>query len=161
MVQFASQLPYYVLWASLTSLPRGCVLYGRVLSRVYRLEENSLVAEGYGLSSGIRGHGNFLKLICAEMESGAFWDTILRDVTVVFYFFFSCDHIPCHILSLDWEYLVHVRWARRVWIIFPIYSLIPVTRTLYNSNLPLTRSNLRFPWDRFLYNFTLDNSNSR
>ena len=30
------------------------------------------MAEGYGLSSGIRGHGNFLKLMCAEMESGAF-----------------------------------------------------------------------------------------
>ena len=41
------------------------------------------------------------------------------------------------------------------------YSRIPVTRTLYNSNLPLTRSNLHFPSDRFLYNFTLDNSNSR
>ena len=41
------------------------------------------------------------------------------------------------------------------------YNRIPVTRTLYNSNLPLTRSNLHFPSDRFLYNFTLDNSNSR
>ena len=26
--------------------------------------------------------GNFLKWICAEMQSGAFWDTILRNVTV-------------------------------------------------------------------------------
>ena len=39
------------------------------------------------------------------------------------------------------------------------YSRIPVTQTLYNSNLPLTRNNLHFPSDRFLYNFTLDNSN--
>ena len=28
-----------------------------------------------------------------------------------------------------------------------------------NSNLPLTRSNFHYPSDRFLYNFTLDNSN--
>ena len=41
------------------------------------------------------------------------------------------------------------------------YSRLPVTRTLYNSNLPLTRSNFQFPSDHFLYNFTLDNSNSR
>ena len=41
------------------------------------------------------------------------------------------------------------------------YSRIPVTRTLYNSNLPLTRNNLHFPSDRFLHNFILDNSNSR
>ena len=33
------------------------------------------------------------------------------------------------------------------------------TRTLDNSNLPLTRSNFRFPSGHFLYNFTLDNSN--
>ena len=38
------------------------------------------------------------------------------------------------------------------------YSRIPVTRTLYNSNLPLTRNNLHFPSDRFLHNFILDNS---
>ena len=40
-----------------------------------------------------------------------------------------------------------------------ICSRIPVTRTLCNWNLPLTRSDLRFPSDRLLYNFTLDNSN--
>ena len=40
-----------------------------------------------------------------------------------------------------------------------VYSQLPVTRTLYNSNLPLTRINFHFPSDRFLYNFTLDNSN--
>ena len=42
-----------------------------------------------------------------------------------------------------------------------MYSQIPVTQTLYNSNLPLTQSNLHFPSDRFLFNFTLSNSNSR
>ena len=40
-----------------------------------------------------------------------------------------------------------------------VYSRLPVTRTLYNSNLPLTRSNFYFPSEHFLYNFTLDNSN--
>ena len=34
-----------------------------------------------------------------------------------------------------------------------------VTRTLNNSNLPLTRNNFCFPTGHFLYNFTLDNSN--
>ena len=43
-------------------------------------------------------------------------------------------------------------------------SRLPVTRTLDNSNLPLTRRNFHFPSDHFLYNFTsttrtLDNSN--
>ena len=35
-----------------------------------------------------------------------------------------------------------------------IYSRLTATRTLYNSNLPLTRarSNFHFPSDRFLYN---------
>ena len=42
-----------------------------------------------------------------------------------------------------------------------IYSRLPVTRTLYISNLPLTQSNFHFPSNRFLYNFTLDNSNSQ
>ena len=39
-----------------------------------------------------------------------------------------------------------------------LYSRLPVTRTLYNSNLPLTRSNFHFPSEHFLYNFTLENS---
>ncbi len=34
-----------------------------------------------------------------------------------------------------------------------------VTRTLDNSNLPLTRTNFRFPSGHFLYNFTLANPN--
>ena len=32
--------------------------------------------------------GNCLKRICAEMQSGAFWDTILRNVIVVFHLIF-------------------------------------------------------------------------
>ena len=42
-----------------------------------------------------------------------------------------------------------------------IYSRLPVTRTLYIPNLPLTQSNFHFPSNSFLYNFTLDNSNSQ
>ena len=39
-------------------------------------------------------------------------------------------------------------------------AILPlVTRTLHNSNLPLTRTNFPFPSRHFLYNFTLDNSN--
>ena len=59
----------------------------RVLSRIYRLGEKSRVAEGYEFPRGIRGDvppGNFFKWICAEpeMQFGASWATILRDVTV-------------------------------------------------------------------------------
>ena len=42
-----------------------------------------------------------------------------------------------------------------------IYGRLPVTRTLYISNLPLTQSNFHFPSNCFVYNFTLDNSNSQ
>ena len=35
----------------------------------------------------------------------------------------------------------------------------PGNSTLYNSNLPLTRTNFHFPSDHFPYNFTLDDSN--
>ena len=38
---------------------------------------------------------------------------------------------------------------------------LPITRTLANSNLVLTRINFPFLSGHFLYNFTLDNSNSR
>ena len=60
-------------------------------------------------------------------------------------------------LSVDGMQLTKVERER----VLGVYSRLPVTRTLHNSNLPLTRSNFHFPSDRFLYNFTLDNSNSR
>ena len=44
-------------------------------------------SRSYG-GPGACSPGNFLKWICAEMQSGAFWDPILRNVTVVFYFIF-------------------------------------------------------------------------
>ena len=37
--------------------------------------------------------------------------------------------------------------------------LLSVTRTLDNSNLPLTRTNFHFPSGHFVYNLTLNNSN--
>ena len=40
-----------------------------------------------------------------------------------------------------------------------MYSRLLVTRTPYNLNLQLTRSNFHFPSDHLLYNFTLDSSN--
>ena len=53
-----------------------------VLSGMYFLGEKSQVAEGHKLLRGVRGHAplNFFKWICAEMQSGAYWDTILRNV---------------------------------------------------------------------------------
>ena len=43
--------------------------------------------------------------------------------------------------------------------LFFTYSRIPVTWTLYKSNLPLTRSNFQFSSDHFPHNLTPDNSN--
>ena len=60
-------------------------------------------------------------------------------------------------LSVDGMQLTKVEPER----VLGVYSRLPVTRTLHNSNLPLTRINFHFPSDLFLYNFTLDNSNSR
>ena len=38
------------------------------------------------------------------------------------------------------------------------YSRLPLTQSLYNSNLLLTRSNFHFPSNNFLYDFTLNKS---
>ena len=72
----------------------------RVLSRIYHLGKKSRVAKGDEHPKGIRGlppPENFFKWICAEMQSGAFRDTILRNLML------QCVHRP-----------------RRVWMIFPI-----------------------------------------
>ena len=63
------------------------LLVNRVISRIYLLGKKSQVAEGHELPRGIWGHApsppiNFFKWICTEMQSGAFWDTILRNVPV-------------------------------------------------------------------------------
>ena len=42
-----------------------------------------------------------------------------------------------------------------------LYSWLPITRTLANSSLALSRSNFHFPSGHFLYNFTRDNSKFR
>ena len=51
--------------------------------------------------------------------------------------------------------------SRRLLSMVRTYNRLPVTWTLYNSNLPLTKSNFQFLSDHFPQNFTLDNSNSR
>ena len=60
----------------------------RVLSRIYPLWEKSRVAECHELHSGVQGHaplGSILKWICSEMQSAAFWDTILRILVVIMF----------------------------------------------------------------------------
>ena len=60
--------------------------------------------------------------------SGAFWGTILRNVTVAFISIFHSwsrsdrYNTPCSLSYsvLRQEYLPHVHWPRRVWMIFPI-----------------------------------------
>ena len=46
-------------------------------------------------------------------------------------------------------------------LLFLFLLLSLYSRALYNSNLPLNRSNFHFPSDHFPYNFTLDNSEVR
>ena len=53
------------------------------------------------------------------MQSGAFCDTLWEMLQWYIILFFSRDIVPCHIVSLDREYLLHVDWPRRVWMIFP------------------------------------------
>ena len=64
------------------------------------------------------------------MQSGAFWDKMLRNVTMVLKI--KILRVPCYIVSFDREYLLHVNWSRRVWMIFPIYSY------LYTSTVVIT-----------------------
>ena len=95
------------------------VNHARVLSRIYCLGEKYQVAKATNFLAGSGGMppGKFFKWICPVMQSSAFWDTILRNGMVVFYFIFL---VPCHIVSLDRECLLHVHWPRHIWMIFPI-----------------------------------------
>ena len=70
----------------------------RVQSRIYRLGEKSRVAECHELLGGCR------KFFEMNMRRDAIWciQCILRHDCV------------------DREYLLHVHWPRRVWMIFPI-----------------------------------------
>ena len=99
------------------------VNHARVLSRIYCLEEKYQVATATNFLAGSGGMppGKFFKWIYPVMQSSAFWDTILRNGTVVFYFIFL---VPCHIVSLDRECLLHVHWPCHIWMIFPIQLLI-------------------------------------
>ena len=49
-------------------------------------------ATNFLAGSGGMPPGKFFKWICPVMQSSAFWDTILRNVTVVFYFFSSLSY---------------------------------------------------------------------
>ena len=79
----------------------GCIVDIRVLSRIYQLREKSWVAEGHKVPrrSGGMPPRNLLKWICAEMQCGAFCDTILRNVTVCSLISSSLDDfsdiVPC------------------------------------------------------------------
>ena len=74
----------------------------RVQSRIYRLGEKSRVAECHELLGGCR------KFFEMNMRRDAIWciQCILRHDCV------------------DREYLLHVHWPRRVWMIFPIQLLV-------------------------------------
>ena len=95
----------------------------KVLSWIYRLGENSRVAEGHELPSGIRGHAspeifwNEYALRCNLVHfETQFWEVLQW----YFISFFSRDHVPCHMVPLDREYSLYVQWPRRVRMIFPI-----------------------------------------
>ena len=105
----------------------------RVLFRIYRLGEKPRVAKGHELPSGIRGHA---PRKCFEINMC--WDEIcciLRRFWEMlqwyFILFFSRDHVSCHIVSLDREYLLHVHWPRRVWMIFSDSYLYTVMVIIY------------------------------
>ena len=62
-----------------------------------------------------------------------------------------------HDSSINSQYLFQVCDSRKI---IHTCSWLPITRTLGNSNLPLTWSTLVFPLGHFATNFTVDNSNS-
>ena len=78
-------LPFPYPWFWGIPIWKGHILVSlsRVLCRIYSLGEKSQVSEKWGASKGGPGAchpGNFLKWVCAEMQSSAFWDTIWRNV---------------------------------------------------------------------------------
>ena len=110
------------------------VNHASIPSRIYCLGEKSRVAKGHELPSGVRGHAHPPPWKFFEMNMGcdAVW-CILRQFWEMlrwyFIFFFSHNHVPCHVVSLDREHLLHVHWPRHIWMIFPIQLLI-----YYNDN---------------------------
>ena len=69
-------------------------------------------------------------------------------------------HLPLAVFSFSVK-LSSLGLASKAKIIFALFPSMYLQSTPDNSNLPLTRSNFHFPSGHFLYNFTLDNSNSR
>ena len=111
------------------------VNHASVLSRIYCLGE---VPSGRRPGTSKRDPGacplgNFLNeyaLWCNLVHfETKFWEMLRW----YFIFFFSHNHVPCHVLSLDREYLLHVHWPGHVWMIFPkiISYLYTVMITIY------------------------------
>ena len=82
----------------------------RVLCKIYRLGEKFRVSERqeFPLGGGDIPPRNVLKRICAEMQSGAFWDTTDFEKCysgILFYFlvlitFWQCYNAPCSFSSI-------------------------------------------------------------
>ena len=81
----------------------------RVLSRIHRLGEKSRVATSFLAESGgipppeIFWNGYALRSNLVHFET-QFWEMLQR----YFILFLRHDHVPCHIVSLDRKYLIHV-----------------------------------------------------
>ena len=73
-------LPYPWLWGIPIWKGQILVPLSRVLSRIYSF--GGEVPSGRKARSFLGGSGNFLKWVCAEMQSSAFWDTIWRNVAL-------------------------------------------------------------------------------
>ena len=121
----------------LVRLPLFCLLgfsllISRVQSRIYRLlGETSWVAKGHKLPRVVQGltPRKFFEMI---MRWHTIW-CVLRQLWEMLQWYFisffqtwsrsdnvTILNVPCHIVSLEREYLHHGHWPRRVWIIFPI-----------------------------------------
>ena len=81
----------------------------RVLPRIYRLGEKSRKAEGHELPRGIRGHvpPEMFRNEYALRYNLVHFDIQFREMLQWYFIFFSHDHVPCHIVSLEREYLLH------------------------------------------------------
>ena len=107
------------LYPAYKYLPKHTVAWVcRVLSRIYRLGEKSRVAEGHELPRGVRVHAppeifwNEYALRCNLVH---FETQFLRNVTVVFILFFSCNHVltMLHLaLIFFWGKLLPLKYPR-------------------------------------------------
>ena len=82
------------------------------------------------------------------MVLSVFYHGLIFAVFFIFAPIFLIVHLCVFFFVIWW----HVRFKKRT-----KFYTVNSSRTLYNSNLPLTQSTFHFPSDHF----TLDNSNSR